>query len=577
MKMDRMKRKYSFRFQLTVIILGVTFTTLILFFFVFQGVKRIILRQYSDEAIQSVRTAAENMDNSLNNIENVTDSILLNHDLLEDLRSGNEKQFLARLNSYFTSSLYMEGIYVMDESNYWYVGANVYEGTERFPKAVLEDTQGEFTWLPTREVEIQILSGKIPRAFFSMGRKIVDVNTLEVLGYLNVEVDEQVLKESYVNLQDESSIIIICDRQQNIISKSQPGDIEADLYAADILSQESYGSKEYQSKSERYVAIYAAFNRGQWFVIKNVPRAALYAEVSRLQYYVVTGMAAFFLILLFITISYSKKVSMPITKMIDQMKKVESGNLQVRVETDVNNELRDLGEGFNQMVQKIDGLMEEVIAAERNRSEMELEVLHAQINPHFLYNTLNTIRWMAVIKGEEQISSTIVALVKLLRVSISLGKSMITVREEVEYIENYLRIQRLRFDQRYDISYAILEEHHDILIPKLILQPIVENSLIYGIGERENNESILHIGIYTMTAGDCVKIVVEDNGPGISKEVQEIIFKDEKNVNKFSTVGLNNVNQRIKMYFGERYGLEIHSQLGQGTKIIIDVPARAER
>jgi len=577
MKMNSVRRKYSFRFQLTVAILGVTFMTLILFFLVFQGVKRIIIRQYSDEAVQSVRTAAENMDNSLENIENVSDSILLNHDLLEDLRSGDEKQFLSRLNSYFTSSLYMEGIYVMDETNYWYVGANVYEGIQRFPKDILKDTKGEITWLPTRELEIQILSGKIPRSFFSMGRKIVDVNTLEVLGYLNIEVDEHVLKESYVNLQDESSDILICDRQGNIISKSQAENSQKDLFPIDILGREDYGSREYRVGSERYVAIYASFNRSQWFVVKNVPREALYAEVTQLQLYVVTGMVAFFLILLFITISYSKRVTMPITKMIDQMKEVESGNLQVRVDTEVNNELSDLGESFNHMVKKVDELMDEVITAERNRNEMELEVLHAQINPHFLYNTLNTLRWMAKIKGEEQISSTIVALVKLLRVSISLGKNMITVKEEVEYIENYLLIQKLRFDQRYDISYSIQEEHNNILIPKLILQPIVENSLIYGIGERENAEDILHISIYTMTEGGNIKIVVEDNGPGISKDVLENIFKGEKNVNKFSTVGLNNVNQRIKMYFGEQYGLEIHSQLGQGAKIIIDIPAQAER
>jgi two-component system sensor histidine kinase YesM len=227
------------------------------------------------------------------------------------------------------------------------------------------------------------------------------------------------------------------------------------------------------------------------------------------------------------------------------------------------------------MVNQIKRLMEDIVAVEHNKNELELEVLHAQINPHFLYNTLNTIRWMAKIKGEDSISDALVALVKLLRVSISFGNNMIMLQEEIQYIENYILIQRLRFNQLFEIHYNIKEEHKGLNIPKLILQPIVENSLIYGIDEAEKREEPIIIQIYTREKPDCIEIVVEDNGRGIEKDVLDNIFKQDQNINRFSKVGLNNVNQRLKLYLGTEYGLRIVSKVGVGTTVIISVPNNA--
>lgn len=147
---------------------------------------------------------------------------------------------------------------------------------------------------------------------------------------------------------------------------------------------------------------------------------------------------------------------------------------------------------------------------------------------------------------------------------------MITLEEEIEYVKNYILIQRLRFNQDFIIEYEIEDKYHKIMIPKLILQPIVENALIYCMDDER--EETLHIKIYTYPYEDLLRIVVEDNGKGISPEILKNIFKEEKNINKFSTVGLNNVNNRIKLYYGERYGLLIDTKEGIGTRIIIEIP-----
>lgn len=573
-------KKQSFRQQLMTILAAMLAVTMVLFTIAFQSVKGIITRQYSNSAEQSVKAAADILTYTLQDIENLSSSILFNHELLDSFKNQDQDQFISRLNSYFNSSFYIEGIYTMSDSDYWYVGANVQNGTANFPRKDLEDTNGEIIWIPTRELNIQILSGRIPQNYFAMGRKIVDVNSLKTLGYMSIEIDERVLQEAYGNLKEDGSQIFIFDESGAMISASNH--TFDTTYAANhsyvnyILGKNHAGSTKYEEDGQDYVAIYAPVNQSHWRIIKTIPQDMLYADVNQLQMYIMIGSVIFFLIMLGLAFLYSRQLTKPITRMIRQMKKVEDGNLQVRVDTNINNELGNLGESFNHMIKRIHILMDEVVTAERHKNEMELEVLHAQINPHFLYNTLNTIRWMAKIKGEESISSALVALVKLLRVSISLGKNLIPLKEEIDYIENYLLIQRLRFNQRFEIQYDILPIHKDVLIPKLILQPIVENALIYGIDELEDDirdiKKILFIHVYTEESEHGIRIIVEDNGPGITSEVLANIFKQEKNIEKFSTVGLNNINQRIKMYFKDDFGLSIYSDTNTGTRVTIEVP-----
>jgi two-component system sensor histidine kinase YesM len=417
------------------------------------------------------------------------------------------------------------------------------------------------------------------KRFFSMGRKIIDISSLKELGYINIEVDENVLTGAFPDLQEDSSRIFICDTAGSIIASSEDDftsiDNSSSGYFQTMIHDDGPNYLSYLDHGKKYVAIYTSFNYGKWYVVKTVSEAVLYSDLKRMQFYTVMIVLITLVVMINATIMYTKKITKPIEIMMHQMKKVEAGNLNVRVKSNVYNELDDLSESFNQMVNQIKRLMEDIVAVEHNKNELELEVLHAQINPHFLYNTLNTIRWMAKIKGEDSISDALVALVKLLRVSISFGNNMIMLQEEIEYIENYILIQRLRFNQLFEIHFNIKEEHKRLNIPKLILQPIVENSLIYGIDEAEKREEPIIIHIYTRENGDCIEIVVEDNGSGIEKEVLDNIFKQDQNINRFSKVGLNNVNQRLKLYLGMEYGLRIVSKVGVGTTVIISVPNNA--
>ena len=545
----------------------------------FQNFRHTLHKQYGESEKQSVEVIGNNIDYILNDVENISKSIISNQELLESIRMGEQEQLVDKLYSFYISSNSIEGIYVITPIGYLHVGAELKDGVKSFPRHELDHTSGEIVWYPTTMKQVKVLSGSVAKRYFSMGRKIIDIYSLKELGYINIEVDDTVLTGAFTGLQDENSKILVCDREGNIIASSEddftPIDINQSSYFNTMIQDDNPNYVSYYEDGKKYVAIYSSLNYGKWFIVKTVPEVVLYADLNRIQLYAIVGGIISLIIMFNVVFIYTGKITKPIEVMMQQMKEVEAGNLDVRVESYVYNELDDLSESFNQMVNQIKRLMEDIVAVEHNKNELELEVLHAQINPHFLYNTLNTIRWMAKIKGEDSISDALVALVKLLRVSISFGNNMISLQDEIQYIENYALIQRLRFNQMFEIHYNIKEEHRELNIPKLILQPIVENSLIYGIDEAEKREEPIIIDIYTREKNDHIEIVVKDNGSGIEKEVLDNIFKQEQNINRFSKVGLNNVNQRLKLYLGDEYGLQIVSTVGVGTTVIIRVPKNA--
>ena len=577
MKLIRRRNSFRMQFLRAATIMIVFF--IVIFVAIFNNFRQMLNKQYGESEKQSVEVIGNNIDYILNSVENLSNSIIFNQELMDSIKDGEKERLVEKLYSFYISSNNIEGIYVITPSGYLQVGAELQDGVKSFPRFELDQTTGEIIWFPTMEKNVKILSGSMTKRYFSMGRKIIDIYSLKELGFINIEVDESVLTGSFSDLSEDDSRIFICDDMGNIIASSDddftPIDSNNSSYYNTMIADDNANYVSYVEDGKKYVAIYSSFNYGKWYVVKTIPEAILYADVNRMQLYSIIGLIIPLIIMINAIVIYTKKITKPIEVMMLQMQEVEAGNLNVMVESNVYNELDDLSDSFNHMVNQIKKLMEDIVKVEQNKNELELEVLHAQINPHFLYNTLNTIRWMAKIKGEDSIADALIALVKLLRVSISFGNNMITLQEEIQYIENYILIQKLRFNQLFEIHYDIKEGHKRLNIPKLILQPIVENSLIYGIDEAEKREEPIIIEIFTREQEEYVEIVVRDNGNGIEQEILNNIFKQEANINRFSKVGLNNVNQRLKLYLGEAYGLQIVSSLNEGTTVIIRVPKNA--
>uniref|UniRef100_UPI00136CE0CB sensor histidine kinase n=1 Tax=Clostridium sp. C2-6-12 TaxID=2698832 RepID=UPI00136CE0CB len=237
-----------------------------------------------------------------------------------------------------------------------------------------------------------------------------------------------------------------------------------------------------------------------------------------------------------------------------------------------NDEVGELGSSFNNMVKEINNLINLVQKEEKSKRIAEMNVLQAQIKPHFMYNTLDTIRWMAEEHNEEDIVEIIEAFTNLLRISLSKGKEMISVQDELNHVQSYLIIQKIRYEDKLDYEIEFDENILDFEVIKLILQPLVENAIYHGIKEKRGNGKISITG---KIEGNLLCFTVMDNGKGMEEDVLNRINKMLAGVgeNKHEIgYGIFNVNERIRMIYGDEYGLKYKSVYGEGTIVELRHP-----
>ena len=539
-------------------------------------VKEIIKKKYTETAIQSVYETGEKISFILNDVQEFSTGVTSNSELLYMLRykaQYKQEDFNRVLRNFITSRDDIEVIDLVLDKAYYSVGAKKVSNLQKVNSSLIAST-GQPLWLPTKSEKIEILSGKFEKKYFTLGRKIIDFNTLADYGYLLIDLEESILEQAYAGIVDEHSAeVFICDDEGTIISNSSKNEVDKTIlelpFAEMVLADESgHNYIQYTSDVDK-VAIYSTIKGTNWKIIKTISTDYLYKEINQIQKYFIIGGVIYGLVIILFMLLFSFRYTEPMMRMRGVIKKVEQGDLTARMDVKSNDELGQLGHSLNNMIAETQVLINQLIREEQEKKEVELEALHAQINPHFLYNTLNTIKWMAKIQGNHGVSKAITALVKLLRISTNLGKEMITLKEEIDYVMNYIVIQKLRFSTSINIKYNIDEGCMGITVPKLILQPIVENSIIYGM---EDEQHELEIEINAFIKEESLIIEVYDNGPGIKDEILKNILKDVSDKNRFSKVGLNNVNQRIKLYCGNDYGLEIDGGLALGTKVTVTLP-----
>ena len=270
-----------------------------------------------------------------------------------------------------------------------------------------------------------------------------------------------------------------------------------------------------------------------------------------------------------VSVLFSRVLSRPIHDLISAMEAFEKNadNFVYEPVSGVR-EVQDLSSSFAHLVRKIQQLMATVRAEEVNLRKTELRALQAQINPHFLYNTLDSISWMCE-RGKNQEAVVMVnALAQLFRISISKGHELIPIRSEVQHAKSYLQIQSVRYKDQFSYRFEVDESCLDYLCNKITLQPIIENAIYHGInGLVDEGEIVIRIE----SQGDDILATVEDNGVGMEKEQIDAIFRrsDSK-----SGIGIKNVNDRLKIWFGEAYGITIESVPDEGTRVIVRMPKK---
>ena len=268
----------------------------------------------------------------------------------------------------------------------------------------------------------------------------------------------------------------------------------------------------------------------------------------------------------------SKWITKPLRKLEAGMRSVQNGNFSVKEPVDGSKEVVSLSQSFQAMVQRIEELMEQVRTTEALKRQRELDALQAKINPHFLYNTLDSVVWMAETGNSKGVVKMVTALASLFRISIAKGHDTITLKEEFSHVRSYLDIQSMRYKDKFIYSIELPRELENQPTIKLIVQPIVENSIYHGIKYLQDE------GIITIKAedrGDRIAMIISDNGVGMRKETLNSLL-DRNSTHEHSSegngIGLLNIDERIKLSYGEEYGLSITSEPDEGTTVMIIIP-----
>lgn len=536
-------------------------------------VKQIIQKKYTESATQSVFETGEKINLMLDDLEEFSTMVISNSTLLRMVKNHDDytqDEMNNMLRNFITSRNDIEAIDLTIDKNYYSAGAKKIGLPDRISYKLF-NSSGQPVWLPTRAEMIEILSGTFEKKYFTLGRKVVDYNTLKDYGFIRFDFEENILKNAYSSLQEDEADnleVFICDNQGKIISHPDSGRIGKTIrnepYTKKMFADNTGHSYVlYKTDTER-IAIYSTIENNGWKILKTLPTNYLYQEINHIQKQFIFGGLIYVLVIILFILIFAFRYTEPMMKMMAVIKRVEQGDLTARTEIKSHDEVGQLGLSLNNMIGEMQLLIDKLVKEEQEKKELELEALHAQINPHFLYNTLNTIKWMAKLQGNVSVSKSITALIKLLRISINLGRDMITLREEIDYVENYVLIQKLRFNKAINIQQSIDEACLALSVPKLILQPIVENSIIYGLTEDRQE---INIQINSFIRNGQLIIEISDDGPGIEAEVVKNILSGSADKNKFSKVGLNNINHRIQLYCGSEYGIEIETKLGAGTLV----------
>ena len=276
--------------------------------------------------------------------------------------------------------------------------------------------------------------------------------------------------------------------------------------------------------------------------------------------------------------SLSRSIYTPIKKLHDVTTTITKNDLQALMTSDNVDEITELGMSFNIMIGKIKELLDSKIREQENLKKAELRALQAQINPHFLYNTLDTIIWMAEAKKTDQVVEIVSALSSFFRISLSKGMDWITIGEEVERIRSYLTIQKMRYQDILDFKIEVNDDVVENTILKLILQPLVENALYHGIKNKRQGGTI---NVRARRKGeDEILLEVEDDGIGFTPEklaqLRAELDDDSGDIKLESGFGIGNVNKRIRLYYGKPYGLSVQSEYTTGTRVALVIPAKVE-
>ena len=422
---------------------------------------------------------------------------------------------------------------------------------------LFDNTTGKYHWVISLSMSVELTEN----GNTSRGVLLVDMDYSSVQQLLK-DTNETMVQE-YVYIIDSVGKMVYHPRMLSMDS----GVIGQPDISYSILSEGTHYLKD-------DTVIVSSIGYTGWKLIAVVPGTSILETIGTTKYFVMMLGMIFILLMLIVNRFVSDRVTKPLRTLDQSVRMVESGEGNaIIVDDNAGKEVRHLGFAIRSYKQRNEQLVKDVIHEQQEQKRRELDILQSQINPHFLYNTLDSIVWM-IEKGDrnEDAVYMITQLASLFRISLSKGKTIIPIKDEVKHAGNYVNIQKVRFKDKFDVEFDISDEIEQMCMVKLVLQPIIENAINYGVRYMEEKG---HIVIRGWKEGEDIYLTVEDDGVGIPEDVLEILLDDsvEHVHSKGSGVGLINIQKRIQLRFGEAYGLKVESELDEGIKVTVHIPS----
>lgn len=404
----------------------------------------------------------------------------------------------------------------------------------------------------------------------SMARTLRDTNQ-DIYGYVIVTILETKIREVLHN-QTENEVILLANSENEIISSTDEAMIGEQIPFVDQLKKETSQILEWND-AEQLVTM-TQFPVNDWNLIAVIPYKQATHNINSIFTNVFLLLFLSFILFLIILVLLMNRITFPLKELNRSVRKVQQGDLSFQVDVHSQDEVGQLATSFNDMIVRINEIFEEVKQTELRKRQAELAMLQSQINPHFLFNVLNSIRMKSLKANDEESAQMLLSLSKLLRATIGSTNEMIPFKEELELINDYIQLMNKRQKNKMIWITDIMEGAESIVVPRFIFQPIIENAIIHGLQQDEgviSMEAIIH--------NDTMRVMISDNGKGMSevtlKRLRQSIYANQTSIqssSSFSSIGLANVNERLRLTYKSNSKITIESKEEMGTRVIIQIP-----
>lgn len=405
-------------------------------------------------------------------------------------------------------------------------------------------------------------------------REIYDLTQKKSLGYIVIGAGKEALEDLGNNIVrgDEEGVLIV-DKYGGELSRSGTVSEEiADYLESDNFVMQEYNKRDLSFAYGNYNIVCCQKEKNSSIVCKIVPKYSMQMQFRDFAYIPLTLLAGLLVGLLPLLLIISNLVTNPLRQLSEAIRRVSTGDFEQKVEVQTKDEVGEVARCFNRMVEDIKVLIDENYVIKLKERESELAALQAQINPHFLYNTLDSLYWQAMEANNEEIAESILALSQLFRLVLSQGKKEVTVGQEMELISRYLQIQKMRFSKRLNYEILVDEEITKASMPKLVLQPFVENAIVHGF---ENVCTPCYLTVTGKLFDDKIRFEIRDTGIGMRQDQIDEIWEEEPAQYAKQRIGryaIKNIKERLELRYHDDFRLEIHSEVGKGTTVILEIP-----